>query len=129
MFLDITGKRFGKLVAKSIDYCRTRQEASGHTYWICTCDCGNSFTTRLNSLNKGATTSCGCTKLKYNNKPNLIGEKFGNLVVINKDVKSSNKYKRSYWLCRCDCGIDITVRRDCLTNGKCTSCSCINKLK
>ena len=34
--LDLTGQRFGKLVALSKAPSR-----SGKTYWLCQCDCGN----------------------------------------------------------------------------------------
>jgi hypothetical protein len=34
--LDLTGQRFGKLVAR-----RKAPSRSGKTYWLCECDCGN----------------------------------------------------------------------------------------
>lgn len=55
---------------------------------------------------------------------NLIGQKFGKLLVIDKqkDIKGHSR-----WLCKCDCGnekIAFTVR---LRNGQCTSCGCLLK--
>lgn len=52
---DLTGKRFGKLIAVSIDHrkgCRT--------YWKCVCDCGNSRIVSTDHLRNGDTTDCGC---------------------------------------------------------------------
>jgi hypothetical protein len=54
--IDITGKRFGRLVAV---------KRSGHkgriTAWLCKCDCGNSVVVRTTSLTcENHTRSCGC---------------------------------------------------------------------
>lgn len=35
-FIDLTGQRFGKLVAKEIDH-----KQKDKIYWKCICDCGN----------------------------------------------------------------------------------------
>ena len=53
--LDLTGQRFGKLVALSKAPSR-----SGKTYWLCQCDCGNQKEIQTNHLTSGATQSCGC---------------------------------------------------------------------
>ncbi len=58
--LDITGQRFGKLVAISKAPSR-----SGKTYWLCQCDCGNQKEIQTNHLIDGAIQSCGCIR---NNK-------------------------------------------------------------
>lgn len=52
---DVTGKRFGKLMALRFD----RQEGR-LSYWLCSCDCGNQVTVRTYSLLCGRTRSCGC---------------------------------------------------------------------
>lgn len=51
---DITGKRFGKLVAVSFAYSKNG------SYWNCICDCGNTTIVYLGKLTTGATKSCGC---------------------------------------------------------------------
>ena len=55
-YKDITGKRFGRLVAQK--YAYTDQ---GHrtAVWLCKCDCGKNVYVRSDSLN-GGTKSCGC---------------------------------------------------------------------
>ncbi|KLN91486.1 hypothetical protein ABT59_10225 [Enterococcus cecorum] len=61
--IDITNKRFGKLVAiKPID-----KDKYGYTQWLCKCDCGNYATYAVNTLTKGAATSCGCIKKNKEN--------------------------------------------------------------
>ena len=55
--LDITGQRFGKLVALS-----KAQSRSGKTYWLCQCDCGNQKEVQTSHLTNGLIQSCGCQK-------------------------------------------------------------------
>lgn len=58
------------------------------------------------------------------NKNDLIGQKFNFLTVIEK---APSKGKNSYWKCKCDCGNEVEVRRDCLTKGTIKSCGCFRK--
>ena len=54
VFQDITGYRFGKLVA--LEYEIKNQKA----YWKCQCDCGNITIVAGSNLKNGHTQSCGC---------------------------------------------------------------------
>ncbi len=65
---DITGKRFGNLVALDLSH-----KKNSDYYWITQCDCGNFKTVRVNRLNSGSVTHCGCNKKgdKFQ-LPNLI---------------------------------------------------------
>lgn len=56
----------------------------------------------------------------------MIGKKFGRLTVVKAD--GSRVYggvKRKMWLCRCDCGNEISVMTTSLTSGNTRSCGCI----
>lgn len=53
-FKDVTGQRFGKLIALS--YKIQNQKS----YWTCQCDCGNICEVPLSNLTNGHTQSCGC---------------------------------------------------------------------
>lgn len=54
-FIDLTGKRFGRLVVVS------RAENKGQlSRWNCVCDCGNTTVVYSNNLRRGYTQSCGC---------------------------------------------------------------------
>lgn len=53
---DITGKRFGRLVA--IKRCGKNPENS--FLWECKCDCGKTTVLTTNALTSGNTRSCGC---------------------------------------------------------------------
>lgn len=55
-FKDLSGKRFGRLVAVS----RTENSKSNQTQWLCKCDCGETVIVRSSSLLNGHTKSCGC---------------------------------------------------------------------
>ena len=57
---------------------------------------------------------------------NITGLRFGRLVAINPTEKRS-KRGVVYWLCKCDCGNEVVVRRDNLRNGKggTRSCGCL----
>ena len=62
-------------------------------------------------------------------KQNLIGQKFNQLTVLSEDIEKTKKYKRSYWICKCDCGQIKSVRGSSLTSGAIKSCGCLNKKK
>ena len=53
--IDITGMRFGRLVA-----IREVDDPRKDTYWLCECDCGNTIIVTSSSLRNGNTRSCGC---------------------------------------------------------------------
>lgn len=54
--IDITGQRFGRLVALAF-HDRTRLY---HGRWLCCCDCGETKIVRGNNLKNGHVKSCGC---------------------------------------------------------------------
>jgi hypothetical protein len=53
--IDLTGKRFGRLLVISRAANRGAQ-----VVWLCRCDCGVEKEARGNNLLSGCTTSCGC---------------------------------------------------------------------
>lgn len=68
---DITNKSFGKLTAiKLIEIVEHYRQI-----WLCKCDCGNTITTRLDSLTTGHTKSCGkCSKnIFYKENNYMVG--------------------------------------------------------
>ena len=105
---DLTGKCFGKLTV--LEYDREKQK------WKCQCDCGNLTYKTTGHLNTNA-VSCGCKQ-----KQNLIGKRFGKLVVLGK----SENRRRNYplWVCQCDCGNICEKPTGELNGGTATSCGC-----
>lgn len=59
----------------------------------------------------------------------LTGMRFGYLTVVKRveDYVSPKGYKDAKWLCLCDCGNEIIVRRSDLTNNRTLSCGCYGK--
>lgn len=58
-------------------------------------------------------------------KENLVGQRFGRLLVVEELPSNDKKYKRPRWKCLCDCGMTTILRRgDALKNGNTTSCGC-----
>jgi len=53
---------------------------------------------------------------------NLIGKKFGKLLVIKK--MNNNKYRQHMWLCLCECGKEKIVRGNNLKSRVTKSCGC-----
>ena len=54
---DITGQRFGRLIA-----IKPNGTQGNNTKWLCKCDCGNFKTTNISSLTRGLCKSCGCLR-------------------------------------------------------------------
>lgn len=106
-FTDITGKRFGRLVA--IERVGSQHKSP---LWKCKCDCGNIIDVSLQKLNTGDTKSCGCLKKDYykNELANNIKEyqldgtnvaylKSNKLSKVNKSgVRGVSQKKNCKWL-------------------------------
>ena len=106
-FTDITGKRFGRLVA--IEWVGSQHKSP---LWKCKCDCGNIIDVSLQKLNTGDTKSCGCLKKDYykNELANNIKEyqldgtnvaylKSNKLSKVNKSgVRGVSQKKNGKWL-------------------------------
>lgn len=58
-FIDLTGKRFGRLTARAPDYV-VLSSGRKMAAWLCTCDCGASKVIQGHHLRGGVTRSCGC---------------------------------------------------------------------
>jgi len=59
--IDITGMRFGRLVAVR----RVGTTAANKAIWLCVCDCGGTAKAPTGGLRSGNTTSCGCAKVDH----------------------------------------------------------------
>lgn len=67
--LDLTGKRFGRLVAMG----KATKDKQGKTRWMCRCDCGKSTIVRTYCLNREDTQSCGCLSIEKRTKHGMNG--------------------------------------------------------
>lgn len=124
--IEMIGKKFGLLTVIAKDEEKTTKQ---NIYWICKCDCGNIKSVRGTSLRSGATHSCGCLQKKAVTKTgkarvkDLIGQRFGKLVVLQRAGSQNNK---ATWLCECDCGNKTIVNSTNLIQKRTQSCGCVN---
>ena len=93
-FIDLTGKKFGKLTALS--YC----ESNGK--WLCQCECGNQCFVAQSNLcrkTKGATVSCGCVRsLDAANEKNIVEDTNAGNIINNTALKNSKSGVRGVYL-------------------------------
>lgn len=111
---NLIGKKYGKLTVIS----EAGVNKWKHRMWLCSCECGNKTTVDTATLNSGHTQSCGCMSKKAKD---LTGMRFGYLTVIKKNGRVSNHNK---WLCKCDCGNEVSCFQYNLERGTSTSCGC-----
>lgn len=79
---DITGKRFGKLVAiKPTE----QRDKNGGILWECKCDCGRTHYATPGNLNSGGLLSCGCLLSKGEE---IIGNLLEDANIIYKSQKT-----------------------------------------
>ena len=112
--IDLIGQRFGKLIV--LEKSGTK---NGRAIWKCKCDCGNYTEVTTALLRNGSVSSCGCLA-KLNRCIDIINQKFNRLTAI----KYAGKGK---WLCRCDCGNEVTVSTAHLRSGHTKSCGCLQR--
>lgn len=126
--IDLTGQVFNRLtVLYKDENCKYSTP-----HWVCKCECGNIKSISGVYLKNGKTKSCGCLlkdKKGVNKGPkqDLIGKRFGKLVVLSLAGKGAdNRYR---YLCQCDCGNQTIVRNQsllCKNTKSCGECSHIS---
>lgn len=116
--IDLTGKRFGKLIVVKKDINSRPKKIR----WICQCDCGSKEKSiSVSNLKSGQTKSCGCIRKGMNTKE-MTGKRINKLIVIRKH--GYNKSGQATWLCKCDCGSTSIVDGNRLRTGRVKSCGC-----
>ncbi len=118
-YSEYIGKKYGRLTILEIYSLENRIECK------CRCECGTIKEYRFNSLLTGGTKSCGCI-IKNSEYENLVGRRFGRLVVVEELQKS--KLSQARYKCRCDCGNEIEVYGANLLYNQTTSCGCIHEI-
>lgn len=120
---DLTGQRFGKLVA--------RKRVVNHdksVSWLCDCDCGGDTSVLMSNLGR-VTNSCGCLysesarKRGMDSVVDLTGKIYGRLTVLGlSDTRIRDVVT---WTCKCICGNLKDVTTAILNDGGCKSCGCL----
>ena len=124
-FIDLTGKRFGRLTV-----IQRHGDITTDTKWLCKCDCGGEKIVRGVCLRYGHTKSCGCLAQESRHRrrlEGLEGKKIGRLTVI--EEAGRNNKNEIMWKCRCECGNATRVSDYSLRHNKTQSCGCLHKEK
>jgi len=119
-FLNLEGESFGRLLVLG-----HHEKRDGSNIWLCKCECGKLSLASTGALRSGHRTSCGCFSMIQTR--DLIGEKFGRLLVTGKS--DQKKYRQTQWECTCDCGKKLFILTAQLTTGKTQSCGCLRDEK
>lgn len=123
--VDLTGRRFGRLVALEPT---ERRADNGSVVWRCRCDCGQMVEVVAGRLMKGKVRSCGCLSRPL--RKDYVGKRFGRLTVLEYAGTAPELGKSgtaNFWRCRCDCGKETVVSQTELQNGGTQSCGCLQK--
>ena len=59
----------------------------------------------------------------------LTGQRFGKLLVLERDTIVPNKTKQKQWFCLCDCGNTTITVTYSLKVGRTRSCGCLRYIK
>lgn len=102
------GDRYGLLtIIKEIESKTLDCKGTPKRRVLCKCDCGNLYEVDLDNIRrKNATKSCGCLRVKVNEKEVKIGDKFGMLTILKEldSHYSEGGIRTRKFLCKCDCG-------------------------
>ncbi len=88
---DIIGKRFGRLVVKSID-----KFYNHHYKYLCECDCGKNTSVERKSLLNGETKSCGCYSIELRTKHGMAKTRFNTIWAEMKDRCNNTNFNEYY---------------------------------
>lgn len=123
----LIGQQINKWTVLDIVRLQTGKENRERTFAICKCECGTVKPVLVKNLIKNLSKDCGCgrkNKLKEVRTKDLIGRRFGKLVVIEM-LEKRNAHGRIIYRCKCDCGNEVNVLGNSLTTYHTLSCGCL----
>ena len=130
---DIVGQKFTRWTVQKL-----HPEKDEHSFYQydCVCDCGTIKTQNRGAIMSGRSKSCGCLnkeltsvrskeRSKNADVSDMIGTRFGQLIVVRKHdiVNSDHKYP---YVCKCDCGGEVIAAKNNLVAGRTKSCGCLH---
>lgn len=122
------GSIFGRLTV----IVKAEPGKRGFRRWLCQCDCGNQTVAFEGNLKKSKNTrSCGCLSRELSsqrNRKDMIGKRFGKLVVVKDTGERSQTYRSIRWECVCDCGKKTIAPTGHLVSRHTKSCGHCNEI-
>lgn len=123
---DISGQRFGRLVA--LHYSHSQKAKGNYTdsCWSCLCDCGNVVTVKRKCLVHGYTRSCGCYRSECRERVgrsksnDISGKRYGKLTALYPTEERMGT--AIIWHCICDCGTECDLPAYYLNDGRRDRC-------
>ena len=115
---DLTGQRFGKLLALSF----IGKDKFNRGLYLTMCDCGTIKVIVGYDLYNSSKTNCGCIRRNF---VDLTGQVFGRLTVLG--FSHYDKYSIHYWKVRCSCGTEKVVGGSSMVGGSVKSCGCLRR--
>lgn len=127
----LVGKTFGELII--LEICQPQLKPYPNSKYkqkiqrcVCRCSCGKVFTTRVQSVIRGETKSCGHASRRYRdeNFTFLLGKKLGRLSVLSvANLPEEEKVKnRTEYVCKCDCGFKLVLSINDIATKTLTKC-------
>lgn len=126
--LDITGQRWGRLVAiRQVGYTTIEQTGKRQAVWLWQCDCGNTKEIPATQVKHGGTRSCGCKAMEHITelrKQDIAGKRFGRLTAV-RPTEERDSNGSVVWELQCDCGKLTFKTVNTLKSGRVLSCGCL----
>lgn len=122
---DITGQRFGRLVAAAFDHYNEKHQDC----WLFRCDCGSETVLPAANVKWGHTGSCGCLAaetIRALRQEDVTGQRFSMLTAVSP-TEQRDAGGSVIWECRCDCGNIAYYSVSVLRRGSVHSCGCLYK--
>jgi hypothetical protein len=118
----LVGEKFGLLTVTG-EAEKVKKYGRSYSTYPCVCDCGKKTSATYAALTSGRKKSCG--HIPSGGERNLVGKRYGRLLVIEKT--SERKSHTFVYRCLCDCGKYVNVPLSNLTSGNTNSCGCFSK--
>lgn len=122
--IDATGHKYGRLTA--LDF----STKNGLRIWRFSCECGAEYRAHLGHVRSGKSQSCGCFRREATGASRFIdrtGQRVGRLAVLHL-APTKMSHARTGWVCRCDCGEEVTKSAHALGKKNPTlSCGCLQR--
>ena len=121
------GEKFGELTI--LEFIETRKKAVIIRQFKCLCSCGKEIIKRADFILYGKTKSCGHLKGENLKKDysNLIGEKFGELTILDISEPMTKLGSQRIATCICLCGREIKTLLTYIINGRTKTCGYCSK--